>query len=702
MAYKFNPLTGNLDLVNASGGGADEKVKVSATDTTANYLFNKFTLGFALEAHINDPSGNENIHLSVDESVLNAKYVRRDGTTALIADWDAGSFKITAEQFVSDVVTGTSPLVVASTTLINNLNADKLDGADASSTPTANQIVIADASGFLHTPSAAPNSDYEVANKKYVDDQITAEDLDFAGDAGTGSVDLDSQTFTIAGTANEIETSASGQTLTVGIVTNPTLSGILNILESSATTNAIVDVLKIDLESTGTAANGLGGGLLFEVDDDGGSLQTVSGIAGLWIDAAAGVKHGALIFGTRDAAVNDWTDAGFEKMRINHLGLVTIENTLQLNGNQINDSGGTAWITSDGSQNATFAGTLTSDWTNQDVSSASAPTFTATNITGIPAASILAGTFGTGAYVMDSTLEVGAITSTGASTFNSGSIDADFTVNWNSGTGLFVQGSDGFVGIGTASPDTILHVGVGTAGTASDSVWGSANNQGIFVDGNAARSVVIIEGSDTARLMISDSDGSVSQRMASFEITDGFAGIKAYNDGGGIKSGGNIMTFDLGGGTTGNVGIGTASPNTKLHVKGTSWTTMTIEADANDPVLQLTSDGSSDLNDWTMRMDVSISDKLQWRYDNSVKLTMDTSGNVGIGTASPVAKLHIDQSSTTEGIPVLVLDQADVSEGFINFIGSDRGVITGATNSLESVRVEINGVVRRIAVYVDA
>jgi hypothetical protein len=53
--------------------------------------------------------------------------------------------------------------------------------------------------------------------KAYVDTQLTAEDLDFAGDSGTGAVDLDSQTLTIAGTANEIETSASGQTLTVGL-----------------------------------------------------------------------------------------------------------------------------------------------------------------------------------------------------------------------------------------------------------------------------------------------------------------------------------------------------------------------------------------------------------------------------------------------------------------------------------------------------
>ena len=53
--------------------------------------------------------------------------------------------------------------------------------------------------------------------KAYVDSQVTAQDLDFLGDTGSGAVDLDSQNFTIAGTADEIETSASGQTLTIGL-----------------------------------------------------------------------------------------------------------------------------------------------------------------------------------------------------------------------------------------------------------------------------------------------------------------------------------------------------------------------------------------------------------------------------------------------------------------------------------------------------
>jgi len=61
--------------------------------------------------------------------------------------------------------------------------------------------------------------------KAYVDAQVTAQDLDLTTDSGTISIDLDSETFTIAGTANEIETSAAGSQITIGIVTNPTLTG---------------------------------------------------------------------------------------------------------------------------------------------------------------------------------------------------------------------------------------------------------------------------------------------------------------------------------------------------------------------------------------------------------------------------------------------------------------------------------------------
>jgi len=58
-------------------------------------------------------------------------FIRADGTIALTANWDAGSYKITTSQLESDVVTGTAPLVVASTTAVANLNTDQVDGKDS-------------------------------------------------------------------------------------------------------------------------------------------------------------------------------------------------------------------------------------------------------------------------------------------------------------------------------------------------------------------------------------------------------------------------------------------------------------------------------------------------------------------------------------------------------------------------------------------
>ncbi len=65
--------------------------------------------------------------------------------------------------------------------------------------------------------------------KAYVDDQVTAQDLDFVGDSGTGSVDLDSQSLDIEGTTNEIETLASNQKIKIGLPDNVTIGNDLDV-----------------------------------------------------------------------------------------------------------------------------------------------------------------------------------------------------------------------------------------------------------------------------------------------------------------------------------------------------------------------------------------------------------------------------------------------------------------------------------------
>ena len=103
--------------------------------------------------------------------------------------------------------------------VIGDLEADNVTG-----TVTATSVL---ADGVTATTQSAGDNSTKVATTAYVDSIVTAQDLDFAGDSGTGAVDLDSQSLTIAGTANEIETSASGQTITIGLPTSVTV-GTLN------------------------------------------------------------------------------------------------------------------------------------------------------------------------------------------------------------------------------------------------------------------------------------------------------------------------------------------------------------------------------------------------------------------------------------------------------------------------------------------
>ena len=90
---------------------------------------------------------------------------------------------------------------------------------------------------------------------------ITAIDVDFAGDSGTGAV-TDAQTFTIAGTSNEIETSASGQTLTIGLPNDVTIANNLTVtgnLDVNGTTTTIDSTNTTVTDTLIELANGTSG-----------------------------------------------------------------------------------------------------------------------------------------------------------------------------------------------------------------------------------------------------------------------------------------------------------------------------------------------------------------------------------------------------------------------------------------------------------
>ena len=74
--------------------------------------------------------------------------------------------------------------------------------------------------GSTATTQAATDDSTKVATTAFVRDYDDLQDLDFSGTTGTGAVVLNSQTLAIAGTANQVVTSAAGQTLTIAL-TNP-------------------------------------------------------------------------------------------------------------------------------------------------------------------------------------------------------------------------------------------------------------------------------------------------------------------------------------------------------------------------------------------------------------------------------------------------------------------------------------------------
>jgi len=135
---------------------------------------------------------------------------------------------------------------------------DIQENLNISGITTTGTFVLSGTSGIGITAISADTSlsedsdDYlatQKAVKAYVDSQVTAQDLDFAGDSGTGAIDLDSQTLTVSGTAGEIVTSASGQTITVGLpntvivgtaVSTPTLK-VATIEHNNGTTAATID-----------------------------------------------------------------------------------------------------------------------------------------------------------------------------------------------------------------------------------------------------------------------------------------------------------------------------------------------------------------------------------------------------------------------------------------------------------------------------
>lgn len=295
-------------LIQAIGGKFYTDMLAGTTATPANFkVGNGATAGASLQLLEDSDNGSNYVALKAPDSIgtsLTFTLPSADGTSGQFLSTDA-SGNLSFASAISTLAGATDSDISAPSSgqvLIYD-GTDSFDNVSISGDATlAANGALTIAAGAVENSMLAGSISYDKIDflvdednmasdsavkvpsqqsvKAYVDAQLTAQDVDFAGDSGTGAVDLDSQSLTISGTANEIVTSASGQTLTIGLPTNVTTQGNLTVggnLTVSGTTTT-VDSTTVSVADP-----------VFEIGDDASDDNLDRGIKFKYNDGSARV-----------------------------------------------------------------------------------------------------------------------------------------------------------------------------------------------------------------------------------------------------------------------------------------------------------------------------------------------------------------------------------------------------------------------------
>jgi hypothetical protein len=206
-------------------------VDTTSTSTNASYFVpfvdtlagqNGETLRTGIGLSVNPSTGNVGVSsiLSVGNSTDVNAFIKAGGGSNALYLYSNGDVSFQAKAIVNEIRSASS-----ATTLITLSGLDatfaqnvKITGITTTGTLVLNGTPGIGITGVSSSTTLAENSNAYLPTQAAVKAYVDAVDLttSTAGDTGTGSVST-SQTLTVAGTTGEIETSASGQTITIGL-----------------------------------------------------------------------------------------------------------------------------------------------------------------------------------------------------------------------------------------------------------------------------------------------------------------------------------------------------------------------------------------------------------------------------------------------------------------------------------------------------
>jgi len=286
----------------------------------------------------------------------------------------------------------------------------------------------------------------------------------------------------------------------------------------------------------------------------------------------------------------------------------------------------------------------------------------------------------------------GALTVNAATVFNESGADVDFRVEGSGeANALFVQGSDGNVGIGTDSPSANLHVVSTTGGVLR------LDRNDVSVTTDDSLGAIEFSQNDA-----SDQGAGVVSKIESINESNfsGSAGI-AFSTGN-ATSLTERMRID----SAGKVGIGTASPASLLSVQGDGLQ-IRLDGTANTSrgiLLRSTGTAEGQIHtDGNMHfIQEDASKYMRFSTANTERMRIDNSGNVGIGTDDPstYGNLVLYGGGSNKTLAIIEGSNSPADNdtyGSLSFGGRTDGTITAKISGLAGDNT--NGTDGQLALY---